>query len=296
MPEESVRTTRRAARRRAREQLDDVAEWARTAEGPLTVAEAEARLVRRDRHLTSTVLDTRRHGETETPFLHPRLRAGLKPLRWALWAALIALPSLPLLLIPRHTGSSSPAVLDHRTGRFLEALEVTSLLVIAVQLVLLLAWAVWPARAHVVRLISAVAVLLVFPLVLFSGLFLAIRGGTGDWGSPASLNIAAAALAIGNLLAVTSLRSLEHAHARDLQRIQHALTEDTEWRQQHSGPRGPVAALGWAVALLEEREQNALRRNGDRVLRALEDRGEIAPETTRAAAEMPLGRWHELDL
>lgn len=295
VPENSGRTTRRAARRRAREQLDDVTGWARTAESPLTLAEAESRLVRRDRHLSSAVLDARRDDETEPPFLHPWLRGGLRPLRWALWAALIVLPSWPLLLVPRSTGSSSPAVLDQLTDRFLAAVEVTSLLVIAVQLVLLLAWAVRPAKAHVVRLVSAVSVVLVLPLVLFSGVFLALRGGTGDWGIPASLTVAAAALAIGNLVAVTSRRSLEHAHTRDLQRIQRALAEDDGGHRQHTAPRGPVTALGRAVALLGEREQKALRRNGARVLSALEDRGAITPDTARAAAGLPLGRWHELD-
>lgn len=296
--ESSVRPSRRAPRRRAKKKLDDVASWARTADESLSLSEAEARLVRRDRVLTSTVLSARRTPEDpgpDGPYLHVKLRIGLRPLRGAFWAALLTLPALPLMVIPRRSSSGRAAAAQELSGRFFDAVTVAYLLAIGVQLLFLLAWLVRPARAHMERLVSAVSILFMIPGVLFGGLIREMRGGMGERGEPILIVLGAAVLAIGSLFSFTSLRSLEHAHARDVRRIRAALREDSEWCRRTKGPRGPVTALGRAVWNLEEHDRKALRRNGARVLRALEDRKQISAEAARAAGELPLGQWHELE-
>lgn len=166
---------------------------------------------------------------------------------------------------------------------------------ILVQLALLVAWFLWPARAQRERAVSAVSALVAVPLVLFSAVIVLMRSVVESWTGVAITIPLVVALAAANLLAHRSLRSVRHRHAWEVRRIDAALRADSSRQRGEEDGDGPVAALGRAVTRMEDRSRAALRRDGARVLDALEDRGLIAPAATQAAAELPVGRWHELD-
>lgn len=289
MPGQLSFRPRRGPREREEDRLDDVAAWARTADGDLTLGEAEARLAR-SRGLTVDHVLGARDSRHEGGALQV-----LRPLAWVRWAGLVAIPFLPLLLVPRRTMSTSRLANHGRAEFLLNGIEVAYGLVVLVQVALLLAWCFRPAHAQRERVVGAVSVLVAAPCVVFSTVIVVIGSVVESWTGAALALLLAAVLAAANLLAHLSLRTVRRSHARDVRRIRDALRDDDDWRSRGPGQHGPVTSLGRAVATMDESRRRSLQRDQARVLDALADRGKIDQETARAAAELPLGRWGELE-
>lgn len=296
----------------------DPEQWARGVEGPVELGEADARIVLDDKRLRRAVRQATKKLETTgkqapraasrerggalgepprssapaVPSARARLRAALRELRHAGLFLVLFIPVLPMLFPPgiRYGGVSEQASL-----RFFEVNFASYLLVCAIQLSLLGAWVLNPQRWQWTRLLSAAITLLMLAAVPWWMLLGAIEVPPRTWAPQLIPFGLAMPLAAANLWAWNSERGRRAELEEKIRQMRAMLRANPDLAGTGSGPRGPVRELQHVTRRWSEQDQQTLERRRARVLDILEARGLITPQITGRAAELPLGRWHELD-
>lgn len=296
----------------------DPEQWALGVEGPVDLGEADARLLLEDKRMSKAVRQATRKLEIAgkqsrcttrrargradglgarneipaAPSARERLCDALRELRHAGLFVVLFIPVLPMLFPPggRYGGVSEPAAL-----RFFEVTFASYLLVCVIQLTLLAAWALNPLRWQLIRMLSGWTTLLMLVVVPWWMLMAATPIHPRIWAPQLIPFGLAMLLAAANLWAAASERSRRARCEEDIQQMRTMLQADPDADGLEDGPRGPVRELRRIIRRLPEPEQKALDRRRVAVLGTLEARGLITPQRAERAAELPLGRWHELD-
>lgn len=272
----------------------DVVEWAWQVPGPVDLGEAEARLILRDKRLTGAVRGTSaRRGDAAARAERAARPAHRQIAWWMLFGLFLQLPVLPLLLAPgRRFGRWYTR---EQAALFFDVTAVCYTLMCLVLIVLMIAWLMRPLRLIGLRLAAAgatAAMGVILPLfLLVVGVFETPEG----WPLRLIPFLAALVLALANLKTLLSRRNGRHHLQQDLEDIRQRLRADADPDGQQEGPRGPVRELRRVIRRLPQPEQDGLDRDREQVLEALRRREAISEETAAMAAELPLGRWHELD-
>ena len=288
---------------------DDAIDWALTTDGPVTLAEAEARLVRSHPKLARALLTSHRKrkranrarttsnrnpGHRKAPA--DPVRPGVWGQSWghwgvrrrALWIVLLLLPVIAVLYVPsRHARSAASADL------FFDVTFVTYLAAALLQAALLVGWLVRALAWEMTRFLSAwltVAMVFVLPLLLVT---VGTLRRSDDWLLHTIPFPLAAGLAAANLWTTFSGRTRRLHDVADVAWFQHLLRDPEP--MDTTGPRGPARELRRTIRRLSTAEQQTLAQRCGTLLQILHQRGLISSETAERAVEAPLGRWHHLD-
>lgn len=287
-----------AARAQPPSDRDPVA-WALTADGPLRLGEAEARIVLQDRSLLRAVrfggekLRAAREGRAPDP--ERWRRRGGSP-RWLPIVLLLLVLAIPLLSSP--VGRFAPYSDAEAAQGFLILFGASYSLVSLLHLGLLLRWVRDSLTSAGTRLVSSLltlAMLLVLPWFAVPAAVMASPVVAALGLIPFALAMVLAAV---NLWAARSERTSAEELRAGIDEVSTLLREDAAATRRHAGAsdvRGAAGELRRTLRRLPEAERHALESTCAAVLDALEQRGEVPAELVARARTTPLGRWHELD-
>lgn len=273
---------------------DPALRWARTTPGPVTLGEAQARLVRSNPLLAQAVVASarKRRPRARDQAVAPGARKGGWQ-RWgvrrrALWVVLLLLPVLAVFTVPsRHSRSPESAQL------FFDVTFGTYVAAAALQAVLLVAWVLRPLLWEATRVLSAwitLAMVFVVPLLLLT---VGALRGSENWLQHTIPVPIASLLAAANLGAAFSDRTRRHHEVQDLAWFEALL--DVPEAADRDRPRSPARELRRTIRRLPESSQERLAKRCARVLEILDERGLVSGVDAAQAAATPLGRWHDLD-
>ncbi|MCT1384700.1 hypothetical protein M4D54_03480 [Brachybacterium sp. p3-SID1565] len=273
--------------------------WALTADCPLRLGEAEARIVLQDRSLVRAVrfggekLRAEHEGRTADP--ERWRRRGGSP-RWVPIVLLLLVLAIPLQSSP--IGRFAPYAGAEAAPGFLILLGASYALVSLLHLGLLLRWVRNPLRSAGTRLVSSLLTLVMLLVLPWFAVPAAVMAPP----VVAALGLIPFALAMGlaalNLWAARSERTNAEGVRAAIDEVGTLLWEDTAAARRRAGAadvRGAAGELRRTLRRLPEAERHALESTCAAVLDALEQRGAVSAELVARARTTPLGRWHELD-